>query len=181
MLSEREITYVTAPNPSGVQLNHAAFKFLHVPMNFVTYSPARATRVFSARARAGLTYSLHMPSTFEYSSFTAMAEQRPKYQPRCAGGSAAVQPPWLPNGPSKQHQRSKGLPSRQEVEAVGQERVRHAAENEVVSERLSAAESAMQRLEVRLDGLVTCFEAHVVSATAAQVLIAKRLAALGVH
>lgn len=122
-----------------------------------------------------------MPSTFEYSSFTAMAEQRPKHQPRCAGGSAAVQPPWLPNGPSKQHQRSKGLPSRQEVEAVGQERVRHAAENEVVSERLSAAESAMQRLEVRLDGLVTCFEAHVVSATAAQVLIAKRLAALGVH
>ena len=175
MLSEREITYVTAPNPSGVQSNHAAFKFLLVRMN------SRASRVFSARARAALRYSLHMPSTFEYSSFTAMAEQRPKHQPRCAGGSAAVQPPWLPNGPSKQHQRSKGLPSRQEVEAVGQERVRHAAENEVVSERLSAAESAMQRLEVRLDGLVTCFEAHVVSATAAQVLIAKRLAALGVH
>ena len=122
-----------------------------------------------------------MPSTFEYSSFTAMAEQRPKHQPRCAGGSAAVQPPWLPNGPSKQHQRSKGLPSRQEVEAVGHERVRHAAENEAVSERLSAAESAMQRLEERLDGLVDCFEAHVVSATAAQLLIAKRLAALGVH
>ena len=153
-------------------------------MIFVMFS--RASRVTvslfrTGRARAALRYSLHMPSTFEYSSFTAMAEQRPKYQPRCAGGSAAVQPPWLPNGPSKQHQRSKGLPSRQEVEAVGQERVRHAAENEVVSERLSAAESAMQRLEVRLDGLVTCFEAHVVSATAAQVLIAKRLAALGVH
>ena len=120
-----------------------------------------------------------MPSTMEFSSFTAMAEQRPAQPSRAAG--AAVQPPWLPNGPSKQHQRSKGLPSRQEVDAVGQERMRHAAENDVVAEQLTAAESAMDRLESRLDGFVESFEAHVVSATAAQVLIAKRLAALGVQ
>lgn len=116
-------------------------------------------------------------ATFEFTSFTAMAERE---RPRYSAGAAAVQPPWVPNGPSKQHQRSKGIPSRQELEAVGHERARHVAENDVLHSRLEGCAIAMDHLDDKIDGVVNEFEAHIISATANQVLIANRLAALGV-
>ena len=91
--------------------------------------------------------------------------------------------PWVPSGPSQQHQHCKGIPSRQEQESARRaaEAARAAAtEREArLSARLDDADAAMSKLESTIEGVVADFEAHVIGATSASVLIQKRLEELG--
>jgi hypothetical protein len=100
-----------------------------------------------------------MPAaSYEIPSFNAMAEQttiRGSYRPSTVSGAA---PAWVPNGRGAQHQRSKGLPSQLEWNAL---RRGLATDHALLSERCEAAESAMSRVEGKLDMLVTSVEAHV--------------------
>ena len=57
----------------------------------------------------------------------------------------------------------------------------HTATREAIHGRLISGDEALQRLESSLDSFAAAFEDHVISATAMQVLIGKRLAALGVQ
>lgn len=123
-----------------------------------------------------------MPAaTYEFASFSAMADQAPRQR---EGRALAGDRPWVPDGrggSQSHHVRSKGLPSGQErvaaaVEAV---RVETAAEKQLISSRLDLADEAFQGLESRLDGLASAFEAHVTSEAAAAVLINTKLRQLG--
>ena len=128
-----------------------------------------------------------MPASHEFSSFRAISESRHRssdIRPTSAGGRGAATKsaePWLPNGPNKNHQRSRGLPSKLEREAAANATARSEAAAEVhgVGVRLEGAETAMSRLERTLDRVVASYEQHVVHATASSVLLAKRLGELG--
>ena len=122
-----------------------------------------------------------MPApSFDFTTFSAMAEQAPRQQ-RSSGASPSLRP-WVPGsaaGSGSHHLHAKGLPSRQEREAVEAVRMETAAEKQLISSELDAADVAFQGLESRLDSFASAFEAHVTSEAAAAVLINNKLRQLG--
>ena len=116
----------------------------------------------------------------EFQSFAAMAEHK---HPRDAKNSPRSQDatPWVPGGMSAQHAHTKLGTTQREREAAAVEaaRAEHAVERDTLSDRLAGVETSMGRLEAQLDAVTTDFEQHVVSATAAHVLVAQRLRELG--
>ena len=117
-----------------------------------------------------------MPATMEFASSTAYAEKRPTPRPTSA---AAMATPWVPPGPSRHH-KAPTLPSKAEL-AEQAMRAEAAAADEAarLGVHVDAAESAMTRLEGSLDGMVAVVEEHILSASAANVLVSKRLGELG--
>lgn len=112
----------------------------------------------------------------EFSTFTAMASERGEAARPASASRSSV--PWVPNGRGAHHHRTRGLPSKAEREAsAGKDAA--AADHASLCSNVDAAEHAMQRLEHRLDGFAAEFEQHVISSTAASVLVAKRLRELG--
>ena len=112
---------------------------------------------------------------YEFDSFRAIAAATPRE-------SCHAERAWVPNGPGKQHLRSKGMPSQAERKNAALQVALKAAEDSQNSleSRLRVAEDAFDCLDTRVERVVAAFEGHVMEATAAHVLIAKRLHALGV-
>ena len=114
-------------------------------------------------------------STYEFSSFRAMNDHLHN-APAIRGRKPE---PWLPAGPNPSHFRTLGLSSKEEVAAIAT-KSQEEVEREGVETKLSGTEAAFDRLEAALRSTEAEYEAHVLSASAASVLIAKRLAMLGV-
>jgi hypothetical protein len=125
----------------------------------------------------GLAFPPHsgMPApSYEFHSFAAAAERQPALRASARGAGSSSDRPWLPNGPGTQHQRTKGIPSQHDRLSKSA-----AADLARLNSACDSAEETMERLDQRLDHVISTFEAHVLSATAASVLINKRLAMLG--
>lgn len=118
-------------------------------------------------------------ATYEFSSFRALLDHRHN---DVRPGTAPSSEPWLPPGTNKSHQRTRGLPSPREREsaAVAAVRSEAAAERHSVDDRLASVEDAFGRLDHRIDDLVRDYEKHVISASAAAVLLQQKLSELGV-
>ena len=116
-------------------------------------------------------------ASYEFSSFRAANDHRHNDSRPAFKGDHA----WLPNGQNVTHQRTKGLPTRAERESAEAASVRAAAaaERDGVATALEGADEAFTRLEAKLDEVVRDYEEHVISATAASVLVTKRLRELG--
>jgi hypothetical protein len=127
-------------------------------------------------------------STYEFSSFRAMSDAvQPPRSPSSAAAHHnsrvhfAAPEPWVPSGPNQSHLRARGLPSRIEREAAAEyaARAEAAADRDSTSLRLDCAEVAFGRLEESIGRLSAEYQQHCVAATAATVLVQKRLAQLG--
>ena len=117
-----------------------------------------------------------MPApSYEFASFRAMNDHlHNDGRPKSAGET------WVPTGKGKFHHRSRGLPSRKEKEAAAVTAAHEEAafERHGVAARLDDADAAFNRLESTIEDVVREYEEHVIAATAASVLVAKRLSEL---
>ena len=120
-----------------------------------------------------LTATSMAPATMEFASFRAMNDHpRNDSRPR-----TSVSSPWLPNGKNPSHQRTRGLPSRRELDTVAAEaaQAEAASERSTIAGRLVGAEAAMDGLEQTLDRVGADFQKHMIEATAANILVQTRL------
>jgi hypothetical protein len=123
-----------------------------------------------------------MPRTMEFQSFREMVEHRHPVEKRSP--NARKTSPWVPSGLSEHHLHAKGQTKLEReaslVDAARSEAAAEAAsERDLLSQRLTSTEQHMGRLEASLDAVVSDVEEHIVASTAASVLVAKRLAELG--
>ena len=120
-----------------------------------------------------------MPAaTMEFASFRSMNDFRQAAaRPATRTGSEA----WIPPGTNPSHAKSRGLPSRKELEVAAAESEAQARSEAVIGvvTRLDGVDAALERLDHRLDRLETDYEQHVISHQAASALIARRLSELG--
>jgi hypothetical protein len=120
-----------------------------------------------------------MPTrSYEFTSFRSTLDAQHN-SPRVTPSKAT---PWVPGGVSKQHAHARGLPLKQEeaVKAVEAAAKAAAAEERAATEaRLDATVAVFDRFDARLEKVVSAVEEHMIGATAANVLIAKRLRQLG--
>ena len=118
-------------------------------------------------------------ATMEFESIRAMNDHRHNHVRPTSAGNAE---PWVPGGPKKSHNvKARGIPTKREEVAVAAARVEEATMiRDSVLTRLESAEIAFDRLEDTLDAVLEEYQQHVVTASAASVLLQKRLRELGV-
>ena len=116
------------------------------------------------------------PATYEFTSFRAM--QDATHVPPCPrSDAAAASDPWLPPGKNKSHAATR-IPSRKDREAAAARLAEE--ERSRVAAALYGTECAFGRLESRIERVTNEYEQHVLAATAASILVTKRLQQLGV-
>ena len=117
-------------------------------------------------------------STYEFASFRSTLDAHHN-SPRATPSYKAT--PWVPGGVGKQHAHARGLPSKQDEAAKAVEAAKAAAAEEraATEERIAATAAVFDRFDARLEKVVSAVEEHMIGATAANVLIAKRLRQLG--
>lgn len=121
-------------------------------------------------------YSIMAPATYEFTSFRAM--QDATHVPPCPrSDAAAASDPWLPPGKNKSHAATR-IPSRKDREAAAARLAEE--ERSRVAAALYGTECAFGRLESRIERVTNEYEQHVLAATAASILVTKRLQQLGV-
>lgn len=117
-------------------------------------------------------------ASYEFSSFRSSLDAAHN-SPRSTPSYKAT--PWVPGGVGKKHIHTKGLPSAKEREfqAVSAVKDQHAKERESLHGRLDATTAAFDRFDARFDKVASQIEEHMIGASAAGVLVQKRLEQLG--